>query len=97
MTFIWYLPTDSAGDSSSTAKAIAGLNKQQELFCILRQMRKDFVSKYRQFIKAPFGVLYHLYKDLVRSNFHSGSIWGEKLANSPVYYSINLIHCVPAN
>ena len=64
ITFVWRLPSDSPEDSSSTAKAIANCNKQQKLFCT-RQMRKDFVSKYRWFVKAPIRVLHHLYKDLI--------------------------------
>ena len=64
ITFIWRLPSDSPEDSSSTAKAIANCNKQQKLFCT-RQMKKDFVPKYRRFVKAPIGVLRHLYKDLI--------------------------------
>ena len=64
ITFVWRLPSDSPEKSSSTAKAIANCNKQQKLFCT-RHMRKDFVSKYRRFVKAPIGVLRHLYKDLI--------------------------------
>ena len=67
LNFVWRLPSDSPEDPSSTAKAIADLNKQQKLFCT-RQMRKDFVSKYRQLVKAPIGILHHMYKDLVHDS-----------------------------
>ena len=59
MTFVWRVPTDSPEDPTSTAKAIADLNSKQKLYCT-RQMRKDFLSKYRQLIKAPVCILRHL-------------------------------------
>lgn len=64
MTFIWQLPSESPEDPTLTAKAITTLSSQQKLFCT-RQMRKDFLTKYRQFVKAPVAVLRHLYKDLI--------------------------------
>jgi hypothetical protein len=73
MTFIWRVPSDSAEDHTSTARAIAVLNSKQQLFCT-RQMRKDFISRYRQFVKAPVGILRHMYKELIHDNSAASSL-----------------------
>lgn len=64
MTFVWRVPTNSPEDPTSAARAIADLNSKQKLYST-REMRKDFLSKYRQFVKAPVSILRHLYKDLI--------------------------------
>ena len=74
MTFVWHLPADSPEDPTLTAKAIAVLNSKQRLFCT-RQMRKDFLSKYRQLVKAPIGILRHMFKELVHDSSAATSIF----------------------
>ena len=73
MTFIWRLPSQySAEDATATAQAIAILNSQQQQYCT-RQMRKDFITQYNRFVKAPASVLRHMYKQLVHDSSASAS------------------------
>ena len=67
MTFLWRLPSDSSEDSTSTAKAITCLNSKQKLYHT-RQMRRDFLIQYSEFVKAPTCVLRHMFKELVRDS-----------------------------
>lgn len=67
MIFIWRLPLDSLEDHTSTAQAISILNKKQKQY-YTRQMRKDFLSRYSQFVKAPISVLRHMFKELVHDS-----------------------------
>ena len=38
-------------------------------------MRKDFLSKYRQLVKAPIGILRHMFKELVHDSSAATSIF----------------------
>ena len=67
MTFLWHLPSDSSEDSTSTAKAITCLNSKQKLYHT-RQMSRDFLIQYSEFVKAPTCVLRHMFKELVRDS-----------------------------
>lgn len=60
MTFLWRIPTDSPEDPTVTAQAISSLNSRQKQYCT-RQMRKHFLMKYGQFMKALTSVLRHNY------------------------------------
>ena len=73
MTFIWRLPTEyTAEDATATAQAITILNSHQQQYCT-RQMRKDFITQYNRFVKAPISVLRHTYKQLVHDSSASAS------------------------
>jgi len=67
MTFLWCLPSDSPEDSTSTAQAISILNTKQKQY-YTRQMRRDFLSRYSHFVKAPTSILRHMFKELVHDS-----------------------------
>lgn len=67
MTFLWRIPSDSDEDCTATAQAISSLNSKQKQY-YTRQMRKDFLAQYSQFVKAPISVLRHMFKELVHDS-----------------------------
>ena len=52
LTFVWKLPSDGSEDPNATAQAISLLNSKQKVYST-RQMHKDLIVKYNQFVKAP--------------------------------------------
>lgn len=78
MTFLWCPPPKiSEEDPTSTTQAISCLNKKQKLY-YTRQMR-DFLIKYSQFVKAPFCVLRHMFKELVHDTFTAALVVGQNI------------------